>query len=114
MGPVSIGRRVFINRDAYIRARVVIEDDVNIGPFVRLISDTHELGDRRKRAGKNRWDPITIGAGTWLGAGATVLAGVVIGPGSIVAAGAVVTKDCPPNALVGGVPARVLRDLGST
>jgi acetyltransferase-like isoleucine patch superfamily enzyme len=51
---------------------------------------------------------ITIGRDVWLGANTVVLAGVTIGDGAIVAAGAVVTKDVPANAIVGGVPARVI------
>ena len=50
-----------------------------------------------------------IGNDVWLGAGASILAGVKIGDGAIVAAGAVVTKDVPPYAIVGGVPARVIK-----
>ena len=55
---------------------------------------------------------MTIGDGCWLGARAVVLPGVRIGAGSIVAAGALVTRDVPPNSLVAGVPAKLVRDLG--
>ncbi|OCG73995.1 acyltransferase [Microbacterium sediminis] len=110
-GPVTIGDGVFINRDAYIRPHTTIGDNVNLGPFVRLITDTHEIGPSRKRAGAVRHDPIVIGDGTWIGAAATVVAGVTIGKGCIVAAGAVVTADVPDDTLVGGVPARTLRAL---
>ncbi|MEU1972517.1 DapH/DapD/GlmU-related protein [Microbacterium sp. NPDC019599] len=113
MGPVTIGDDVFINRDCYIRPHTTIGDRVNIGPFVKLITDTHEIGPARRRAGTVRHDPITIGDGVWIGAAATILAGVTVGPGAVVAAGAVVVADVPPNAVVGGVPAKVIRRLDS-
>lgn len=63
LGPVMIGNDVFINRDAYIRPNTRIGDGVRIGPFVRLITDTHDLGPSSRRAGAVRFDPITIGGG---------------------------------------------------
>lgn len=111
LGPARIGSGTFINRACYIRPNTTIGERVNIGPFVRLITDGHDLGGPRRRAGANRWDPIAVGAGSWIGAGAIILGGVTIGEGSIVAAGAVVTKDVPSNTLVGGIPARILREL---
>jgi maltose O-acetyltransferase len=110
-GPVTIGSGVFINRDCYIRPGTVIGDNVNIGPFVRLVTDTHEIGTAKRRAGKVRHDPIVIGNGCWIGASVTILAGVVVGEGSVVAAGAVVAADVPENTLVAGVPARIVRSL---
>lgn len=110
-GPVRIGDDVFINRDAYIRPHTTIGDRVNIGPFVRVITDTHDIGPATRRAGRVRHAPIAIGDGTWIGAGATIVGGVTIGSGCVVAAGAVVTRDVPDNSLVGGVPATILRTL---
>lgn len=110
-GPVSIGDGSFINRDSYIRPRTTIGRNVNLGPFVKLITDTHDIGSAVRRAGRVRHDPITIGDGAWIGAAVTVLAGVTVGAGAVVAAGAVVVDDVPEHAVVGGVPARLIRFL---
>lgn len=55
--------------------------------------------------------PIHIGRNVWIGANAVVLPGVSIGDGAVVAAGAVVTKDVPPCTIVGGVPAKKLKEI---
>lgn len=111
LGPVVIGDRSFINRDGYVRSKVTIGSRVAIGAYCRLVTDNHELGGPAQRAGKLILAPITIGDGVFIGANVTVIGGVTIGAGSIVGAGAVVTKVVPPNSVVGGVPARVIRTL---
>lgn len=55
--------------------------------------------------------PVVIGNGVWIGANVTILGGVNIGDGAVVAAGAVVTKDVPAKTLVGGVPAKIIKQL---
>lgn len=112
-GPAEIGERCFVNRDVYIRAHTIIGDRVAIGPFVRFITDSHEIGDSKRRASTNITDPIVIGDGCWIGAGAIILGGVTLGPGCIVAAGAVVTQSFVANTLIGGVPAKMIRHLGN-
>lgn len=111
VGPITLGRGCYVNRSSYIRSNVAIGDDVLIGPFVKLVSDTHALGPHAKRGGAFGQTHITIEDGVWIGAAVTVVGDVRIGAGSVVAAGAVVTKDVPPDVLVGGVPAAVIRDL---
>ncbi|MBP6872851.1 MAG: acyltransferase [Bacteroidales bacterium] len=69
-------------------------------------SDNHNV----LKEGYVQSKPILIGDNVWIGMRAIILKGVTIGNGSIVAAGAVVTKDVPPNTVVGGVPARVIRE----
>ena len=111
IGPVTIGSGCRIGLSNIIWSQTTIGNNVLIGPHVRIISDTHEIGGPEKRAAANKWPPIVIGDGTWIGAGATILGGVTIGEGCIVAAGAVVVKDVPANTSVGGVPARPIRTL---
>ena len=60
-------------------------------------------------AGRDVTRPTNIGDDVWVGAGSIIMAGVTIGDGAIIAAGSVVTKDVPPYAIVGGVPAKILR-----
>ena len=110
---VSIGRWCWINASVLLdaSAEIVIGDRVAIAQAVKLITNTHEFGPPWSRAGTNVSFPISVGSGSWIGTGAIILPGVTIGTGCIVAAGAVVARDVPANTLVGGVPARFLRDL---
>jgi maltose O-acetyltransferase len=91
--PVRIGARVYMGYD------------------VELITTDHEIGDPTQRCGRRVYRPIHIGEGVWIGSRAVILPGVSVGNGSVVAAGAVVNRNVPANTLVGGVPARLLREL---
>jgi maltose O-acetyltransferase len=110
---ISIGKGAFINYGLFIdnTDRVTIGNDCSLGPNVTILTGTHEIGPSTKRAGTDRGLPVHIGDGSWLGANVTVLPGVTIGTGAMIAAGAVVTKDCEPNGLYAGVPARKIRNL---
>ena len=110
---VRIGARCFLNIEIYLDAAVpiTIGDDVGIGHHVRIVTSDHEIGPESARVGKLLHRPVTIENGAWIAAGVTLLPGVTVGRGAIVAAGAVVTKNVPPNTLVGGVPAKKIRSL---
>lgn len=83
------------------------------GPSVSLYPATHPLSaeTRNGTKGPEFGAPITIGEDCWLCGNVIVLAGVTIGNGSVVGAGSVVTKDVPPNCVVAGSPARIIRRL---
>ena len=95
----------------HLEAPIHIGARCDIGHGVQFITGSHEIGPATRRAGLGVARPITIGPGSWIGAGSQILGGVTIGSGAIVAAGSVVTQDVPKNTLVAGVPARFKRDL---
>jgi len=109
---ISVGRNVFVNQNCtfYDLGGLDIADDVMIGPNVSLITSGHPIEPSRRRAFVVA-KPIAIERNVWIAAGATVIGGVTIGENSVVAAGSVVTRDVPPNTLVGGNPARVIRSI---
>lgn len=110
---IRVGRNVFINQNCtmYDLGGIDIGDDVMIGPNVNIITSGHPLEPARRRAFVTA-KPIVIERNVWIAAGATIIGGVTIGENAVVAAGSVVTRDVPPNTLVGGNPARVLRSVG--
>lgn len=108
---IAIGKNVFINFDCIFLALggITIEDDVLIGPKVSLITENHPLNpvERKGLEGK----PILIKQNAWIGANATILPGVTIGENAVVAAGAVVSKDVLANTIVGGIPAKFIKNV---
>ena len=92
-------------------ATVTIGDDVQIGPYVQLLTATHPLEPDPRRDKWESAEPIVIGDNVWLGGGVIVCPGVSIGDDTVVAAGSVVTRDLPAGVLAAGTPARVVREL---
>jgi maltose O-acetyltransferase len=108
-----VGARTFVNFGlvALDVAPIRIGDDVQIGPYVQLLTPTHPLEPEPRRAKWEAAEPIAIGDNAWLGGGVIVCPGVTIGVDTVVGAGAVVTTDLPPGVLALGTPARVVRSL---
>jgi acetyltransferase-like isoleucine patch superfamily enzyme len=108
-GKLRVGDRVFFNNGVFISCvhEITIGDDVAIANDAYITdSDSHGVEGRKVREA-----PVRIGNGAWIGARALILPGITIGSRALVAAGAVVTRDVPDDTLVGGNPARVIREL---
>jgi maltose O-acetyltransferase len=110
---IHIGEGAWVGQGVYFdtRAPIHIGPRTGISPGVRLVTADHAAGGPDRRAGAYAPRPIRVEEGAWVGTGALVLSGVTIGAGAVVAAGAVVHRDCAPNTLYGGVPAKPLRTL---
>ncbi len=107
---MTIGKNVIINKGATILSpgKVEIEDNVLIGPEVKIATVDHDFYDRHNLL---HFGKVTIKENAWIGIGAIICPGVTIGKNAVVAAGAVVTKDVPDNVVVGGNPARIIKKL---
>src|SRR6266487_2018131 len=105
---VAIGKGTVINSKCllYTTGGLVIGENVSISSGVWLMTGTHDMNDPLF---PDKYLPIVIGNHAWIGVRATILGGITIGEGAVVMAGAVVTRDVPPYAIAGGVPARVIR-----
>ena len=110
---LRIGDRCVIGRGTHIVAHdsIVIGDDVYTGPYVYITDQNHGYADPHVPIGR-QWPmnaTVSIGAGSWLGAGSIVLPGSVIGRNVVVAAGSVVRGRVPDRCVVAGVPAKIVR-----
>lgn len=111
----SVGKNCKISSHTFICEGVHIEDDVFIGHSVTFINDTYPRatvpGGKLQTEEDWQVERTIVSKGASIGSGATILSNVTIGENSIVGAGSVVTKDVPPNVIVVGNPAKLLRVL---
>jgi maltose O-acetyltransferase len=108
---LKIGKDCLVSWGCYLdlQGSIVIGDRVGFSPQITVLTSSHSIGHPHNRVGELNAPPVTIEDGVWLGARCIIMPGVTIHKGAVIAAGAVVTKDVPENAIVGGVPARIIR-----
>ena len=116
VGDVTIGDYTRIGIHCTVIGPVCIGSHVNLAQGITVTALNHNFADCSRRIDEQGIStrPVVIGDDVWIGANAVVLPGVTIGKHAVVAAGAVVTKDVPDYTLVGGVPARVIKQLKPT
>jgi len=115
---VTIGEHCLINHNNLIQAGKSNAGSITIGNYVHTGTNVVMLGFNHgfytrdiPTKGQDYMDaPIVIGDDVWIGTGSVILSGVSIGKGAIIAAGAVVNRDVPEYTIVGGVPARVIKE----
>ena len=107
---VKFGKNVFINHSAILSASggIEFEDGAMSAPGLRIATINHDMNERHT---KYTYGKVLVKKNAWLGMNVTICPGVTIGEYAVVAAGAVVTKDVPDYAVVGGVPAKVIKYL---
>jgi acetyltransferase-like isoleucine patch superfamily enzyme len=112
-----IGKRCKISSHTFICEGVTIEDEVCIGHNVTFINDKYPRATNEKGQLKNDEDwqveTILVKKGASIGSSATLLGNITVGEKAIVGAGSLVTRDVPPNTVVAGNPARILRRIES-
>lgn len=110
---VTFGKNIFINHSAILSSSGGIEfgDNVMVAPGLKIATINHDMYDRHSIY---TYGKVTVKENAWIGMGVTICPGVTIGKYAVVAAGAVVTKDVPDYAVVGGVPAKVIKMLDPT
>ena len=112
---IHTGKNVFFNFNCCILdvMKVEIGNQVLIGPNVQIYTATHPLDAKTRNSLLEFAKPVTIGNDVWIGGGAIICPGVTIGDGVVIAAGAVVTKSVPKNVVVGGNPAKIIKEIDS-
>ncbi|MCL2912271.1 sugar O-acetyltransferase [Shewanella corallii] len=110
---IRVGRNSFLNCGVTMLdgAPITLGDNVMVGPNVQFYTASHSLNHLERRSWATFCKPITVEDDVWIGGNAVIHYGVTIGARSVVAANSVVNRDVPPDSLVGGTPAKVIKQL---
>lgn len=112
------GRNIYLGDNFYANTnltildcgKVIIGNNVMLGPNVSLYTVNHPMNKNERRTLKEKTKPITIEDDVWLGGNVTILAGITIKEGSVIGAGSVVTKDIPANVFAAGNPCTIIKE----
>lgn len=110
---IFLGEDCFINFNCTIldEAKVTIGDNAFIGPNVSIYTACHPLEPKKRNLFIEWAEPVTIGKNVWIGGDVTILPGVTIGDNVVIGAGSVVTKSFPPGVVIGGNPAKIIKEI---
>jgi len=110
---ISFGDRVYLNINCTLLdgGKIVIGNDVLIGPNVQILTVNHPMSSKQRLARTNLVQDVFVGNNVWIGAGAIILPGVSIADGVVIGAGSVVTKNLEAYSLYVGNPASKLKNL---
>src|SRR5690625_5181532 len=111
---IYVGEHFYANFDCVMLDVCEIRIGANcmLAPGVHIYTATHPLDPVERNSGKEFGKPVTIGNNVWIGGRAVINPGVTVGDNAVIASGAGVSKDVPANVVVGGNPARVMREIG--
>ena len=110
---IHVGNHFYANFNCTILdvCEVRIGENCLLGPDVHIYTATHPLNPQERISGAEYGKPVAIGNNAWIGGRAIINPGVTIGDNVVVASGSVVTKDVPDNVVVGGNPARIMKEI---
>jgi len=110
---IHLGENFYANFDCVMLdiCEIRIGDNCMLAPGVHIYTATHPLHPAERNSGYEFGKPVTIGDNVWIGGRAVINPGVTIGDNAVIGSGAVVTKDVPANTVVGGNPAKVIKQI---
>ncbi|GLI08582.1 maltose O-acetyltransferase [Paenibacillus tyrfis] len=110
---IHVGENFYANFDCVFLdvCEIRIGDNCFMAPGVHIYTATHPLDPNERNSGVEYGKPVKIGNNVWIGGRAVINPGLTIGDNVVIASGAVVTKDVPDNVVVGGNPAKIIKQI---